>query len=59
MRSLSFDRAFSVEILRLGALDLVLAGDFFFVDGDLHVATLGFTLVLGRFVATFFFSKRN
>ena len=59
MQSLSFDRAFSVEMLHLGALDLVLAGDFFFVDGDLHVDTLGFTLALGRFVATFFFSNRN
>ena len=56
MRSLSFERAFSVEILRLGALELVLAGDFLFVDGDLHVDTLAFTLALGRFV---FFSNRN
>ena len=59
MRSLSFERAFSAERFRLGALDLGFDGDFFLVDGD--VDTLGFPLALGRFVATFFddFSNRN
>ena len=42
MRSLSFDRVVSVEILRLGTLDLLLAGDFFF--------DLGFTLLSGHFL---------
>ena len=60
MRSLSFERALSAEIFRLGALDLGFDGDFFLVDGDVHVDTLGFSLALGRFVATFDdFSNRN
>ena len=59
MRSLSFERAFSVEMFHLGALGLGFDGDFFLVDGDLD--TLGFPLALGRFVATFDddFSNRN
>ena len=60
MRSFSFERAFSTDMFRLGALGLGLDGDFFLVDGDLD--TLGFPLALGRFVATFFnddFSNRK